>query len=210
LPHIFLFQGGIVIETIFPVIAGPELTTAETSKAWHHLSDTRDLLLESVSGLSSSQWNFKTDSETWSIAETMEHLVIIETRVHAIIRNMSNAPEAASGSKQCEMDEFILKEVPKRSIKVKAPIPVCPANRWSGGEALQQFIEGREQTIQLLGAPLLRGRVMPHPLFGPWDGYQWLLAVASHSARHTDQIREVKNEPGFPAVSAIASVPPPH
>jgi DinB superfamily len=198
LPHILLFHGGIVIETVLPIIAEPELTTEQIVKAWRHLSATRDLLVESVSRLSSSQWNFKPDTESWSIADNLEHLATIETRVHAVIRNMSNAPEAPSGDRQTDMDELILNEVPKRTTKVKAPIPICPANRWSGTEALQQFVEGRDQTIQLLGAPMLRGRVMPHPLFGPWDGYQWLLATASHTARHLDQIREIKAAPGFP------------
>ena len=54
------------------------------------------------------------------------------------------------------------------------------------------FLANREQTIECLRAPLLRGRVRPHPIFGPWDGYQWLLATAAHTSRHTDQIRELQ------------------
>jgi len=199
-----LLYGGIVIETTFPVTPAPELTREEITKAWRHLSTTRDLLVQSVAGLFPAQWTFKPNNDTWSIDENLEHVVIIESRVHAIIRNMSNAPETEPGGKQIEMDDFVLNEVAKRSTKVKAPIPVCPANRWSAGEALQQFIEGREQTIELLGAPLLRGRVMRHPLFGSWDGYQWLLAVASHSARHTEQIGEVKADRNFPQASSLA------
>ena len=90
----------------------------------------------------------------------MEHLVIIEGRVHAIIGKMSNAPESASGGKQIEMDRFVLNEVAKRTIKFNAPIPVRPTHRWCGPEALQLFIATRHQTIQLLAAPMLRGRVM--------------------------------------------------
>jgi DinB superfamily len=174
------------------------LTTEEIIRASRHLSVARGYLFESVSGLSASQWNFRPDNDSWSIADNLEHLVLIEGRVHAIIGNMIDAPEAEPGHKESEMDDFIISEVPKRSIKVKAPTPVCPANRWTGPEALESFIAGREQTMQLLAAPLLRGRVMPHPLFGPWDGYQWLLAVASHTIRHTGQICDVKAHPGFP------------
>jgi DinB superfamily len=193
-----------VIETIFPAIADSELTTEEITTASRHLAVTRGFLVESLSGLSAAQWNFKPDNDAWSIAEVMEHLVIFEGRVHAIIGNMSNAPESVSGGKQIEMDRFVLNEVAKRTIKINAPIPVRPTHRWSGPEALQFFIASREQSIQLLAAPLLRGRVMPHPFFGPWDGYQWLLAVASHTARHTEQIREVKADRSFPQ----ASTPP--
>ena len=142
-----------MIETTFPAIADSELTTEEITTASRHLAVTRGFLVESVSGLSAAQWNFKPNNHAWSIAEVMEHLVIFEGRVHAIIGNMSNAPESAWGGKQIEMDRFVLNEVAKRTIKVGAPIPVRPTHRWSGPEALQLFIASREQTIQLLAAP---------------------------------------------------------
>ncbi len=187
-----------MIETTFPLIAQLELTTEEIITASRHLAISRGCLVESVSGLCAAQWNFKPQNVAWSIAENMEHLVLFEGRVHAIIGNMGNAPESESDGQQSEMDNILLTEVPKRTIKVKAPLAVCPTCRWSGPEALQLFIASREQTMQLLAAPLLRGRVMPHPFFGPWDGYQWLLAVGSHTARHTEQIREIKADRNFP------------
>jgi hypothetical protein len=174
------------------------LTTEEIVTASRHLAVARGYLFESVSGLSAAQWNFRPDHDNWSIAEILEHLVLIEGRVHAIIGNMIDCPEAEPGHKEKEVDDFIINEVPKRSIKVKASEPVCPADRWTGPEALESFIASREETMQLLAAPLLRGRVRPHPIFGPWDGYQWLLAVASHTMRHTGQICEVKAHPNFP------------
>jgi hypothetical protein len=185
-------------ETAFPLIAQSELTTEEIIAASRHLAITRGCLVESVSGLGAAQWNFKPQNDAWSIAENVEHLVLFEGRVHAIIGNMSNATESESDDEQSEMDNVILSEVAKRAIKIKAPQAVCPTRRWSAPEALQLFIAGREQTMQLVAAPLLRGRVMPHPFFGPWDGYQWLLAVGSHTARHTGQIREIKADQNFP------------
>src|SRR5271165_7082550 len=104
------------------------LTTEEIIRASRHLSIARGYLLESVSGLSAAQWNFRPDNDSWSIADNLEHLVLIEGRVHAIIGNMINAPEAEPGHKESEMDDFIVSEVPKRSIKVKAPEPVWPVN----------------------------------------------------------------------------------
>jgi hypothetical protein len=38
-----------------------------------------------------------------------------------------------------------------------------------------------------------------HPVLGPLDGYEWILAAAAHSERHTKQILEVKADPNFPA-----------
>jgi hypothetical protein len=187
-----------MIETTFPLIAQSELTTEEIITASRHLAITRGCLVESVSGLCAAEWNFKPQNGAWSIAENTEHLVVIEGRIQAIIGNMGNAPEPEYDGEQSEMDNIILTEVPKRMFKLKASPPMCPTCRWSGPEALQLFIAARQQTMQLLAAPLLRGRVMPHPFFGPWDGYQWLLAVGSHTARHTNQIREIKADPNFP------------
>jgi hypothetical protein len=187
-----------MIDTTSPSSSQLALTADEIAKASRHLSVTRDLLVESVTGLSASQWSFRPHYDSWSTAEILEHLVLIEGRVHAIIGNMSSAPEAELTGKQIEMDEVILNEVPKRTTKVKAPEPICPEGRWSGDEALQYFLTTRERTMQLLAAPLLRGRVRPHPLFGAWDGYQWLLATGSHTARHIDQIHEIKADIHFP------------
>lgn len=175
-----------------------ELTTEQRAKASRQLSATRDTIIALVAELSIAQWNFTPTSDTWSIAENLEHIALIEGRVHATIANMGNAPEAPSTINRSEMDELIVNEVPKRTTKVKAPAPVCPAGRWTGVEALQCFLANREHTMQLLDAPLLRGRVWPHPLFGPWDGYQWLLATAAHTERHIQQIREVKADRNFP------------
>ena len=67
------------------LISDTGLTTEEITRAARHLSVTRGYLLETVSGLSTAQWDFKPDDDTWSIAENLEHLVLIEGRVHAII-----------------------------------------------------------------------------------------------------------------------------
>ena len=121
-----------MIDTTSPSSSQLALTADEIAKASRHLSVTRDLLVESVAGLSPLQWGFRPTFDSWSTAEILEHLALIEGRVHAIIGNMGSAPAAETTGKQIEMDEVILNEIPKRSIKLKAPEPVCPGGRWSG------------------------------------------------------------------------------
>jgi len=180
------------------IMSDTGLTTEEITRASRHLSVTRGFLLESVSGLSPEQWYFKSADDVWSIAENMEHIVLIESAVHAIIQGISEGPEVWPEGKPSEMDDFIVNEIPKRSTRVKSPARSCPTGRWSGPEALEKFVECREKSNRLLITRRLRGRVFPHPIFGPWDGYQWLLAAASHGARHTAQICEVKAVQSFP------------
>jgi hypothetical protein len=189
------------------VISETGLTAEQITKASRHLSVTRGFLVESVSGLSSAQWNYKPVKDIWSIAENMEHIVLVEDSVHGVIESLSHGPEAAPEANRDQMDDFILNEIPKRGRKAKSPEHVCPTHRWNGPEALQHFIESRDQSIRLLLTRRLRGHVVPHPLFGPWDGYQWLVAAASHGARHTTQICEVKADPRFPQAPGAASNP---
>ena len=175
------------------ISATPLLRSHEVSRAENYLHLTRDKLFEAVSGLDATQWHFKPDPERWSIAEIVEHVAIIEGRVHMVVGKMPEAPPVEGGHNEVEVDEIVYVQVPRRDRKVKAPPQVEPANQWPPEESLRSFTEARARTIQLLkDSPNLRGRVLPHPVFGPWDGYQWIAAAAGHSARHTEQILEVK------------------
>jgi hypothetical protein len=183
------------------------LSSDELSTATHYLNSTRDSLLEVLSGLSDPQWHFKPSPDRWSIAEILEHIVIVEGLVHARIGQMQDAPLSEPDRINSEVEETILTQVPKRSGKFQAPPPACPSHRWNPEETLARFVEGRTCTLQLLvEAPALRGHVIAHPFLGPWDGYQWILAAAAHGVRHTNQMLEVKACPGFPEAHVASPV----
>ncbi len=178
----------------------PLLSSNQISKATEYLICTRDNILHAAGSLDDSQWHFKSAPDRWSIVEIIEHLVIVENRVHAIVESMTEAPRAEPDRMNSQIDDFILAEVPRRSTKIQAPPQGEPSHRWNPVETLEHFLASRTRTLELLDeAPFLRGRVVPHPILGPWDGYQWILAAGAHSARHTDQILEVKSYAGFPA-----------
>lgn len=183
----------------FSVLASQNLSPEDAAAASRYLADTRDGVLESAAGLSNAQCDFKPSPDRWSIAEIVGHLVIVEQRVHSIAGNMSEAPEPPAGWDQAEVDALVLREVPNRSIKLAAPAHICPTQHWSVAEALEHFCNSRAVTLQLLSsASPLRGHVFAHPILGPWDGYQWIMAAGAHSLRHTEQILEVKVSAGFP------------
>lgn len=168
-------------------------------KASECLAESRDALVAAVHGLTEGQFQFKQAPERWCIAEIIEHVALIEGRVVAIIERMKEMPDSSPESDKEEMDQRILNEIPKRLRKIQAPPPVIPTNGWTGEEGLAHFLECREHTSKLVSSPVLRGPLVPHPIFGPWDGYQWLLAAAAHSSRHIHQIMEVKTDPNFPS-----------
>ena len=182
------------------------LSSHELSKATDYLLSTRHNLVEAVGGLSDSQWVFKPADDCWSIAEIVEHVAVIENRVHAVVGRMQEAPLCEPDRVNSPIDERILAEVVRRTIKIKAPEAVWPSHRWSPRESLARFVASRSRTMELLvETPCLRGRVLPHPVLGSCDGYQWILAVAAHNARHTEQILEVKRCRGFAETGAAQS-----
>ena len=63
----------------------------------------------------------------------------------------------------------------------------------------EEFAAKRDTTIAYVKTTQddLRIHTLPGPT-GPMDGYQFLLLLASHSARHTAQIREVQGNARYP------------
>jgi hypothetical protein len=54
----------------------PGLTKDERNAAIESLKKSQDDLLASIKGLSAAQVNFKSSTETWSVAECVEHIAI--------------------------------------------------------------------------------------------------------------------------------------
>ena len=180
--------------------ASARLTFEEREYAAQYLAATRNHLAESLRGLTDAQWNFKPAPDRWSIAENLEHIAIVEERVQEIVGSMAQAPADSPDRNVKQVDAFVLVAIPMRHPKFKAPERVAPLTGMKGGEMLERFLRARVQTEELLRCSTnLRGRVVPHPAFGPWDGYEWILAAGGHCARHTGQILEVKSDPNYPA-----------
>jgi hypothetical protein len=179
---------------------GQDITNMEREQGLKYLTETRAGVVEAVTGLSEAQFNFKPAPDRWSVAECLEHISIVEATVlNGVRARLEKAPAPAAGRDYQQVDLTILKMVPDRSTKVKAPPQLEPAGKATPAEILARFLASREQTMNWLKTDSdLRGHVVDHPVLGPLDGYEWILAAAGHSERHTKQILEVKADPGFP------------
>jgi hypothetical protein len=177
----------------------PEVTSQQKQFALEYLNRTRLEFLSAIANLSEEQWRFKAGANCWSIAENAEHLAIVENRVGANLDRMPDAAAAEPGRDDEVIDQHVCREVEDRTTKQRAPEFIQPSGTWMPSDCVAHFEKGRNDILQRLDkAEYLRGHVIPHPLLGPWDGFQWILAVSAHTARHTAQIREVKSDPNFP------------
>jgi hypothetical protein len=84
-----------------------------------------------------------------------------------------------------------------RSVRIEAPERLAPdptaefETSWSSLQAVRlrllravQNVDGRDLTVVSA----------PHPVFGPLNGYQWVLSVGKHEERHLSQLRETLSE----------------
>jgi hypothetical protein len=99
-----------------------------------------------------------------------------------------------------EADRKLVAAIQDRSKKATAPEPITPSGKFATpADAVREFTARRDKTIAYVKTTQddLRAHTMEGPA-GPMDAYQFLLLLASHSARHTAQIREVQDNPGYP------------
>jgi hypothetical protein len=179
------------------------LTPQERDFAIKQFETTRDNFLKSIAGLSQKQWAFKPAPDRWSVAEVAEHITIAETTILGLVQQrLMTSPASPEKREQVKgKDELIEQRMPDRSHKAQAPEILKPTGRWpTEADLVKAFETERAATIEYVRTTNddLRDHFFDHPAFGTLDGYQWLLLISGHSARHTAQIEEVKADPNFP------------
>ncbi|MGO9126377.1 MAG: DinB family protein [Terriglobales bacterium] len=177
------------------------LSPADRERAMKYLRDTEQGVIDATKGLSAAQWNFKPAPDRWSVAEVTEHIAATEDMLFGLItEQVMKAPPRPPGEDVKATDEMVIAALPDRSHKLQAPEPLRPTNRYGSPEAsLKHFEESRAKTEAfLLKTDDLRAHAADSPMGKKLDGYEWILFIAGHSARHTKQILEVKADPNFP------------
>ena len=190
-----------ILLTGLPLCA-QSITEEERAMTVSELERSRDLLNESVDGLTEAQLNFKSSEDSWSIAECVEHLAISEKAFGDMIKGALQTP--ADPSRRAEvkmMDGDLLNSIRDRSNKVKTSEPFEPSGAFgSHEETLGALVEMRNSHIAFINETEddLRNRYGELP-FGIIDGLQMVLFMSGHTERHTAQILEVKAHPDFPS-----------
>ena len=179
---------------------GQTLTQADREKAEQYLQQTRDGVVEATKGLSDAQMKFKPAPDRWSVAETLEHIVLVEdSLLQNVTDKVMKGPAGAADRDTAKIDAMVLAMIPDRSHKRQASPQFVPTGRWTPSETLDHFQKTRAKTIAFLDStPDLRAHASDSPLGQQLDAYEWLLFIGAHSQRHTKQILEVKADPNFP------------
>ncbi len=173
---------------------------ADKDKAIQYLESTKKDVLDATAGLSPAQWNFKPAPDRWSIAECMEHIAAAEDYIRGMVIEKVMLAPAAPGRDVVAIDAAIIENVPARKTKAQAPDEIKPSNRFGSPQgSIDHFVESRARTEAFVkDTPGLRDHAVDSPVGTKWDAYEWVLLIAAHSERHTNQIKEVKSDPNYP------------
>jgi len=178
------------------------LSKKERKFATDLLSDTQKALTKSFEGLSNDQMNFKASDSTWSVDGCIKHIAISDKTLWSAVEDALKKP--ANPEKRANIkvtDEQLVGFLENRTQKVKTMDMMKPENSpfTSTEEAVSSIYESVKKITDFIDTTSqdMRNHVVELP-FGSYDAYQVVLIIGSHTNRHTQQIDEVKAQPGFP------------
>jgi hypothetical protein len=179
------------------------LTDRERERAVHSLTQSRQVLLDVIEGVTESQARWKPAPERWSIFEYVEHLAVSDDALVALIRRSLQTPAQPEAEDQRRQRETRIRETPIPRGVNHAPPMLKPSGRFSSlADALKAFLAARQRTLEYASTTQeeLRSHFSSHPVLGALDGYQWLVGNARHVETHAAHIRELRTLPDFPVV----------
>lgn len=192
----------VVVFTLFAFgLAVDSLSKAEREFGVAQLTKTQEHLKKTVENLSAEQLNFKATSESWSIAECVEHLAISEITFSGMLTGSLQTPADSTKRGDVSMsDEKLLAIITDRSTKVKTSKSFEPSGKFGTyEETLNAFNAKRNGHLELIKTTNedLRNHYGKLP-FGTIDGFQILIFMSGHTERHVKQMEEIKSHENFP------------
>lgn len=190
-----------------PLLAaeGGAITDAERAFLVNQLEQSKKDMLASIAGLTAAQWQFKPAPKVWSVAECAEHLILAEDYLFGASQGLLKTPVVPRPeTSTSEQDQKLVAMVQDRSKKATAPEPITPSGKFATpADAAREFTARRDKTLAYARATTddLRVHISKSPI-GTLDAYQFLLLLASHTERHTAQIREVEANADYPKTVA--------
>lgn len=162
------------------------------------LTERRHQLQTTVAHVPATLRDVRPDDGRWSVAQVVEHLVMVERSVtdlvRAFVEQASPRAEGAAFDEQAFRDSLAVPHVLDRGRRVHSRPQSMPRGEMDADAAWRALTESRAAFVDAVRATA--GRAMedlryPHPLLGELNLYEWIAFVGLHEARHAEQIREL-------------------
>jgi hypothetical protein len=170
------------------------------------LTKTKADFIQSIKGLSEAQWQFKPSPFSWSVGQTAEHIILSEEFLFGYSQQLLKTPaQFRTGPSGTDEDKGLLTKVGDRTHRVMNPAAIAPRGRFkTPDEAIAEFTRRRDRSLEYARTTQddLRHHLTADGSGGQLDAYEFLLLMAGHSGRHTQQIKEIEANPKYPSANA--------
>lgn len=163
-----------------------------------HLHQTRADLRAAVDAVPAERRRQRAAPDRWSVAEVLEHLAIVETRIAGMIAAAVAEAKVAGLDRETSdapvLAEMNLAGLLDRSRRFTASEASQPSGTITAEEAWTRLEQARDRlkgVLQDVDGWALGTISRPHARLGVMNLYQWIGFTSGHEARHTAQIREI-------------------
>ena len=170
-------------------------TTAEVLAA---LDRSRDALTQAILRVPASLRETTPAPGRWTVAQVVEHLAIVETRIAGVMQNLIESARAGglgaetlTGSAFGAADWSSIADRTVRRVASEANTPAADADLTHATWRLAQQRATVRTLLRNADGLALSTVVAPHPMLGEINVYQWALFVATHETRHAAQVSEI-------------------
>lgn len=172
------------------------------AELFQYMDRTRAALEETVRDMNTAFAEIKPRDGSWSAAQILAHLAIVEGRVVKMVKSTIDAARAAGNVGPDSSDARIVGtldhfQVTEPVVKLSAPPTITPEGPKAVDDSLASLESSRAELKDLLIANAdmdLHAIKRPHPVFSELDMYQWALFAAEHEERHRKQIERTLAE----------------
>lgn len=172
-----------------------------TMELVRHLDTNRGELWMAVEAIAPADRDRRPSPERWSVAEVIEHLAIVETRVTSRLDEAFELARAAGMTPDEEtasvVDPSFLERAHDRRRRFKTGEHAEPRGGLTADQAWAKLEDSRQAFLNLLERAdglAVSGITAPHPAFGTLSFHQWAVFLGAHDARHALQIREMADQ----------------
>ena len=182
-----------------PLFAAP-MSQMDREHLQVHFEMTTQMVAELVRGLSPAQLEYKASPDRWSIREVVSHLAVAEPDYWRELQKAVKAAPDMKEKKSQATDADVMWYGIDRVVHTKTGGGHEKVETYKDlGEALGKFQALRSTMIEYIKTTDDDLRAHSFGEYGEViDSWQWMLEISTHSERHINQIREIKNDPNFP------------
>jgi len=161
-----------------------------------NLADSTSRLLTTLSNTSDALFSHQPPDNRWSIAELVEHIILVEQGVLMGLKKFGASP--AKETIVTELDHAsIMARGRNRNRKIEAPAQFIPKGIFTTkAAAIEAFSTHRASIDTFINTTTLPLELIgfPHPALGMLNGFNWLSFMSAHCERHVLQMEEIVNK----------------